>query len=232
MKTVALKVAEFADVYSGGTPSTRNPNYWNGEVVWITPKDMSSHTGIYIEDGERYITEQGLNESSACLLPSDTVILSSRAPIGYVAVARGQLSTNQGCKNLRCKEGIAHPVFVYYLLKSNTATLEAHATGSTYKELSASRLKNITFCLPEVDVQARIAAILSTYDDLIENNRRRIQLLEQAARLLYREWFVHLRFSGHEHVTITDSVPEGWEKMKISDVCETVGGGTPRTQDH
>jgi type I restriction enzyme S subunit len=220
MKTRPLKVSDFADVYSGGTPSTSNPNYWDGDVAWITPKDMSSHTGVYIERGERSITKQGLRESSAYLLPADTVILSSRAPVGYVAVARTPLATNQGCKNLRCKGGVAHPVFIYYLLKSNTARLEAHATGSTYKELSASRLKNISFHLPEdINIQGRIASILLTYDDLIENNRRRIHLLEQAARLLYKEWFVHLRFPGHEHVTITNGVPEGWEKMPLGQVA-------------
>ena len=231
MKTRTLTVSEFADVYSGGTPSTTNPNYWDGAVAWITPKDMSSHSGIYIERGERFITEQGLRESSARLLPVNTVILSSRAPVGYVAISRTPLATNQGCKNLKCREGVAHPVFIYYLLKSNTAKLESHATGSTYKELSASRLKNISFHLPEdIDVQISIASILSAYDNLIENNQRRIQLLEQSAQLLYKEWFVHLRFPGHEHVTITDGVPDGWERKTIADVCETVGGGTPSTK--
>ena len=231
MKTIRLKVSEFADVYSGGTPSTAISDYWNGEVAWITPKDMSHHTGIYIDRGERFITDRGLAESSACLLPADTVILSSRAPVGYVAVGATAFATNQGCKNLICKAGIAHPIFVYYLLKSNTSLLEANATGSTYKELSSSILKNITLRLPEnMDVQRRIASILSAYDDLIENNRRRIALLERAARELYREWFVRLRFPGHEHTKIVDGVPEGWERKKMSDVCDTVGGGTPSTK--
>lgn len=84
--------------------------------------------------------------------------------------------------------------------------------------------------LPKLPVQQSISNTLSAYDDLIENNRRRIQLLEQAARLFYREWFVHLRFPGHEHVTVTNGVPEGWVKKKIADVCETVGGGTPSTK--
>ena len=229
MRTSALKVSEFADVYSGGTPSTQEPNFWSGDVVWITPKDLSHHTGVFISEGERYISEDGLKTSSVCLLPKGTVILSSRAPVGYVAVAGCSLSTNQGCKNLVCKKGIADSIFVYYLLKSSTATLEAHATGSTFKELSTSRLKNISFLLPEIEVQQRIASIISIYDDLIENNRRRIQLLEQSARLLYKEWFISLRFPGHEHVKINNGVPEGWERKKIVDVCETVGGGTPST---
>jgi len=88
-------------------------------------------------------------------------------------------------------------------------------------------LKNIEIPIPPLSVQDRIVSILSTYDDLIENNRRRIQLLEQAARLLYREWFVRLRFPGHEHATITDGVPEGWENGTVADFFDTTSGGTP-----
>jgi type I restriction enzyme S subunit len=221
MRTRVLKVNEFAEIYSGGTPSTNNPNYWHGDISWITPKDMSTHEGVFIERGERFITEEGLRHSSAYLLPANTVIISSRAPVGYVAVAKSPLATNQGCKSLKCKEGIADPLFIYYLLKTNTALLEAHATGSTYKELSLSRLRNISFKLPvDIEIQSRIASILLAYDDLIENNRRRIQLLEQAARLLYKEWFVHLRFPGHEHVKTKDGVPEGWEMKKLGDIAQ------------
>ena len=81
--------------------------------------------------------------------------------------------------------------------------------------------------MPPLPTQARIAAILSAYDDLIENNRRRIQLLEQAARLIYQEWFVRLRFPGHEHVRIVDGVPEGWERKTMTEVCQAVVGGAP-----
>jgi type I restriction enzyme S subunit len=227
MRTRVLKVNEFAEIYSGGTPSTNNPNYWHGDISWITPKDMSTHEGVFIERGERFITEEGLRHSSAYLLPANTVIISSRAPVGYVAVAKSPLATNQGCKSLKCKEGIADPLFIYYLLKTNTALLEAHATGSTYKELSLSRLRNISFKLPvDIEIQSRIASILLAYDDLIENNRRRIQLLEQAARLLYKEWFVHLRFPGHEHVRIKDGIPEGWQRRHLSELVDTQYGYT------
>lgn len=225
MKTKLLTVAEFADVYSGGTPSTKNSNYWDGGIPWITPKDMSAHSGMYIDQGARSITEQGLHESAASLLPVNTIILSSRAPVGYVAIAKKPLSTNQGCKNLQCKEEVAFPKFIYYLLRNSTKKLRAHATGSTYTELSTNRLKNISFCLPEnVKVQEKIASVLSGYDDLIENNRQQIQLLEQAAQLLYKKWFVHLRFPGHEHATITNRVPKGWEKKTLGDIVQIKKG--------
>ena len=95
--------------------------------------------------------------------------------------------------------------------------------------LNKSTFSKIRLRVPSKTNWADIASILSTYDDLIENNRQRIQLLEQMARLLYREWFVHLRFPGHKHVTITDGVPQGWQRKTIADVCRTVGGGTPST---
>ena len=231
MTTQSLRVCDFAEVMSGGTPATSQPDNWSGTVPWVTPKDMSQHASVYIAAGSRFLSQRGLRESSARLLPPNTVILSSRAPVGYVAVAAGNLATNQGCKNLVCRDGVAHPTFVYYLLKNSKALLEANATGSTYKELSASRLKNLVFDLPaHLDVQQRIAAILYSYDSLIEINRRRIQLLERTARLLYKEWFVHLRFPGHDRTAITDGLPEGWERHRINDVCDTVGGGTPSTK--
>ena len=134
--------------------------------------------------------------------------------------AAAPLATNQGFKNLVCKPSVAVPEFVYYLLKHNTAVLESHATGATFKELSGSRLKAIQFNLPSTDRQVRIARTLSAYDDLIENNRRRMALLEDAARQLYREWFVRLRFPGHEHTRVTDGVPKGWFRKPLEELAD------------
>ena len=121
-------------------------------------------------------------------------------------------------------------LFYSFLHKGKTGGFAPLFTGSTIKHLPRQNLAKVEINIPPLPIQHRIASILSAYDDLIENNRRRIQLLEQAARLLYREWFVYLRFPGHEHVKIKDGVPEGWVKKKIADVCETVGGGTPSTK--
>ena len=120
------------------------------------------------------------------------------------------------------------PKFVYYKLK--TLHLENFNGGVSVPTLNRNVLDTIPVSIPDTDIQKRIAEDLSTYDDLIENNSRRIALLEQSARLLYKEWFVHPRFPGHEHVKIIDGVPEGWEKKIISDVCDTAGGGTPSTK--
>jgi type I restriction enzyme S subunit len=124
------------------------------------------------------------------------------------------------------------PRFLHYYLMSSQwrAVIEANIiSGATVDRIPIKRFPDFEVRIPAIRIQQRIAATLSAYDDLIENNRRRIRLLEEAARLLYREWFVRLRFPGHEHVAVVGGVPEGWGRRKISDVCETVGGGTPST---
>lgn len=224
MKWDKVRVEEFANVIGGGTPSTSNASLWDGDVPWITPKDLSGYQLRYISRGERNITEEGLRRSSARLVPEKTVLLTTRAPVGYVAIAQNPLCTNQGFKNLICDPEKAHYEFIYYLLKHNRELLESQATGSTYKELSAGRLRKIELRIPGTPVQRRIASILSAYDDLIENNLRRIKLLEESARLLYKEWFVRLRFPGHEHTRIINGVPEGWERKAVRDLAEIQSG--------
>jgi type I restriction enzyme S subunit len=123
------------------------------------------------------------------------------------------------------------PEFLYYffLYRGRAGHLSSLFTGSTIKHLPREKLALVEVPVPPHSTQNRIASVLSAYDDLIENNRRRIQLLEQAARLLYKEWFVHLRFPGHEHVNIKDGVPEGWEKLKIGNVSSFISRGiTPK----
>lgn len=120
------------------------------------------------------------------------------------------------------------PKFVYYKLQ--TMHLENFNGGASVPTLNRNSLDTILVSIPDYDTQHRIADILSAYDDLIENNRRRINLLEQSAHLLYKEWFIRLRFPGHEHVKIIDGIPEGWERKVICNVCETIGGGTPSTK--
>ena len=122
--------------------------------------------------------------------------------------------------------------FLYYnlLYRGRAGRFAPLFTGTTIKHLPRQQLAKVEVDVPPMAVQERIADILSSYDDLIENNRRRIALLEQAARELYREWFVRLRFPGHESTRIIDGVPEGWQHKKIADVCLTTGGGTPSTK--
>jgi len=120
-----------------------------------------------------------------------------------------------------------NPHFVYFYL--HTINFKRFDVGNSNPTLNRNHIHDLPALIPPLDTQTRIADILSAYDDLIENNRRRMALLEDAARLLFREWFIRLRFPGHEHTPITNGVPEGWERKRIGDVAECVGGGTPST---
>ena len=132
---------------------------------------------------------------------------------------------------MRLNQEVADPSFYHYYFKSPICRIGSIVTQGVQAGIRANDLKRLRVHIPDLETQTRIASILSAYDDLIENNRRRIQLLEQAARLLYKEWFVHLRFPGHEHVTITDGVPEGWEKTAINEYATVVRGKSYRSSE-
>ena len=121
-----------------------------------------------------------------------------------------------------------NPRFVYYALKC--LGLERFNVGGANPTLNRNHIHGLPIHLADRTTQNAIVSILSAYDDLVENNRRRISLLEEAARMLYREWFVRLRFPGHEHVRIIDGIPEGWQRQTFGDVCDAIGGGTPSTE--
>ena len=151
-------------------------------------------------------------------------MLSSRAPIGYVAIAETELATNQGFKNLVCNDKQADYRFIYYWLHLNTETLKNFASGATFPEISANTLKKIKITLPDLPTQKHTADILSAYDDLIEANNRRIELLEQAAQELYKEWFVRFRFPGHEKAKFENGLPEGWKYVRFGKAIEIIDG--------
>jgi len=183
------EIGEIADVVGGGTPSTKDTANFDGGIPWLTPKDLSLPHGRYVSGGERTISEEGLRRSSARLMPAGTVLLSTRAPVGYVAIAAGEMTTNQGFRSLVLKDGFL-PEFVYYWLLQNTEELERHASGSTFRELSGSALKRIKIRTPPLPEQRAIAHILGTLDDKIELNRRMARTLEEMARALFKAWFV------------------------------------------
>jgi len=186
MKWEKVNIEEIGTITSGGTPSTGNPAYWNGDIGWITPKDLSNYEFRFILNGERNISEEGLKNSSAKLVKANTVLLSSRAPIGYLAIAQEELTTNQGFKNITPNEK-CDSIFLFYCLKNNVEYLKSLGVGATYPELSATRLKEVKLSIPPIPTQRKIAFILSAYDDLIENNLKRIKLLEEKASLRYKQ---------------------------------------------
>ena len=186
-----MKLSEIGQIVAGGTPKTKIEEYWNGDVPWITPKDLSSHAGMYISRGERNISQVGLDNSSAKLLPKGTVLFTSRAPIGYVAIARNEVTTNQGFKSIIVDDENDN-IFIYYLLKNNIDIIENHANGSTFKEISGSVMKSLEFGIPSLREQKAIAHILSTLDDKIEVNNEINKTLENMAQAYFDDMFTNV----------------------------------------
>ena len=148
-------ISDLGAVVGGSTPSKAKPEYYTESgIAWITPKDLSVNKSKFISHGENDITELGLKNSSASIMPEGTVLFSSRAPIGYIAIAAGEVTTNQGFKSVIPKPEIGTP-FVYFFLKHNLPVIEGMASGSTFKEVSGSTMKNIPAVIPDAETLAR-----------------------------------------------------------------------------
>ena len=222
-------LGEVTDIFKGGTPKRSIERYFQGDLAWATPTDITKLNGaLYIDDTETHISEEALGKSAARLLPPGTVLLTSRATIGKVAISRIPIATNQGFANFLCKEEINN-LFLAYYLKSRRNLLISLGTGTTFLEVTKATLFDVEIPLPPLPTQRKIAAVLSAYDDLIENNTRRIKILEDMAQTLYQEWFVHFRFPGHENVAMVESplgpIPEGWEIKRVKEIVKRLRAG-------
>ncbi len=168
------ELSKIGNIVSGGTPSTSMSEYWNGEILFVTPFDLSRINSAYIENTERKITEYGLLHSSANLLPVGSIVISSRAPIGYVAIAKKEFTTNQGCKSIVLNENF-DAKFFYYCLLQNVERLKKVGGGTTFAEISKGDLEKVKLPHPkEKSEQQQIAKILSTADAVIEKTQAAI----------------------------------------------------------
>lgn len=183
-------IADIGTVVGGATPSTKDPsNYDGGDIAWITPKDLSNYEDRYISRGERNITEKGLSGCSAQLMPKHSILFTSRAPIGYVAIADGEVCTNQGFKSVVPNENTDY-LFLYYLLKYNKNMIEGLGSGTTFKEVSGSTMKGIKVRVPTtLSAQRAIGKFLNSIDCKIEENRKINKNLEEQADALYQAFF-------------------------------------------
>ena len=187
------KISDIGTVVGGATPSTKMiENYEDGRISWITPKDLANFKGRYILHGERNITERGLNSCSTQLMPPNTVLFSSRAPIGYVAIAKNEMCTNQGFKSVIPNKN-TDPLFLFYLLKYNKKAIENMGSGTTFKEVSGNTMRNIVVKIPvDIDEQKRISQILGSLDDKIEQNEQINNNLEQQAQVIFDDLFPNI----------------------------------------
>jgi type I restriction enzyme S subunit len=207
-------------------------DYSKQGIPVVMPKDIRN--GRIDESGIARIPEGKASQLSRHFLKAGSVVFPRRGEISkcaYINEEQAGFLCGTGCIKIEPPEEKLRSKFLFYFLglRQSVEWLERNAVGTTMLNLNTKILGGLKVPLFAPKKQDEIVEILSAYDDLIENNRRRIQLLEQAARLLYKEWFVHLRFPGHEHTPIIDGVPEGWEKKTAFEVMDVLSGGTPKT---
>ncbi|MGC0143920.1 restriction endonuclease subunit S [Pseudactinotalea sp. Z1732] len=207
MKTVRL--GDVAEIVSGATPKSGVADFWDGDIAWVTPADLSKLEGPYISATPRTLTEEGVRSCSTNVLPVGSVLLSSRAPIGHVAINTVPMATNQGFKSLVPRPGL-EAKFLYHWLNSKTEYLQSLGNGATFKELSKRTATQIEIPHPPIEEQRRIAAILDQADALRTKRRQSLAHLDDLTQSIF-----HAMFGA-----TADTVPLG-------DLCRFYSGGTP-----
>ena len=240
MELKKYKLGEVAEICNGSTPSTSDKSNYDGAIVWATPKDLSDQQTKYFLKGARNITKKGFESCSTQIIPANNILMSSRAPIGLVAVNKGDCCTNQGFKSIVLDKTKVDVDYMYYYLKYHVKEIEALGTGTTFKEVSKASFENYEISIPEIGVQRSIASVLSILDDKILLNRSINRNLEALAKQLYDYWFVQFDFpnedgrpyksSGGKMVWNEDlkrEIPEGWKNGVFSDIANITMGQSP-----
>ena len=209
------KLSEIMDLIGGGTPKTSNPDYWGGDIPWISVKDFNGERR-YVGDTEKKITKLGLENSSTKILSKGDIIISARGTVGELAIIPSDMAFNQSCYGLRAKDFV-DSCFLYYLLKQSVNILKHNTHGSVFDTITRETFENISVKLPPLPTQQKIAAILSSLDDKIELNNKINTNLEQQAGALFKNWFVDFEPFGGK-------MPEGWKVGKLSEIADYLNG--------
>jgi len=208
-------------------------DYSEKGVPVVMPKDIID--GKVDDSSIARVEMHHIQRLSRYTISEGDILYPRRGDVGkcaFISAKQNGWLCGTGCLRVSINQDKANSRFIFFQLQKRDTIgwIENHAIGATMLNLNTSILSNVPIELPTLNTQRRIAEILSRYDSLIENYQRQIKLLEEAAQRLYKEWFVDLHFPGHENTPIIDGIPEGWEKKKIADVCDTIGGGTPSTK--
>lgn len=187
-----VKIKDVCQVVSGATPSTSNSSYYDGNIFWITPKDLADNNNRkYIHDCGRKITTDGYNSCSTVMIPKNNILISTRAPIGYMAINRVECCTNQGFKSLICDTKKVVVDYLFYLLKSRMNEIELLGSGTTFKEVSKTSIENFEIELPSLEAQEQIASILSQIDDQIERNNTMVKKLQVLGKAIFEQFAIN-----------------------------------------
>jgi type I restriction enzyme S subunit len=200
-------IGEVCDVVSGATPKTGNQAYWDGDIAWVTPKDLSDSGEKYLSDTPRTITKAGLKSCSATMIPAGSVLFSSRAPIGLVAINTIPVCTNQGFKSMVPREGRISPDYLYWWLLTHRSSIQQKGRGATFKEVSKKIVENLRIPLPPMHEQKRIAGILDAADALRAKRRESLSQLDILVRSTFLDMFAD---------PVTN--PMGWEVRKFGSI--------------
>ncbi len=226
MELKKYRLGDIAKVVNGSTPSTLHPEYYDGDVVWITPKDLSEQKSKYIQKGERNITTEGYNSCSTQMIPANNILLTSRAPIGLVAINSVECCTNQGFKNIIVDNSKADVDYLYYYIKYHIKEIEILGAGTTFKEVSKNALEKYIISIPSLSSQRKIAGVLSALDQKIALNRTINQSLEQLAKTIYTYYFLqfHNAKALTYNPTLKKMLPTGWEYITTDKLTNVVTG--------
>ncbi len=227
-----INIGELGRVITGKTPSTKRPEYYGGIYPFITPTDIGGNN--HLVQTARFLSEEGCKSFQSILLPVGSVcFVCIGATIGKICITDKPSFTNQQINSIIVDQKHYDNRFVYHLLRTRADNIKRIAGGAATPIVNKTAFSSVEVRVPPLPIQRKIAAILSAYDDLIENNLRRIKILEEMAQLIYCEWFVKFRFPGHEKVKMVDSplgkIPEGWEVVRFTDIADVLSGGTPKT---
>lgn len=234
---------QIGEVILGGTPSTKKLEYWNGDIPFVTPNDLSDTNSPFIAKTVRNITKLGLSKSSGNLLLENTLVISTRAPIGYMAVTLGECVTNQGCKSIVFDEN-QYPLFHYYNTHNYIAKMKSLGSGTTFAEISKSDLEKIKVVYPQsLAEQKHISDILSSCDSVIQNTQKVIDKYKAIKQGMMHDLFTRgltkdgkLRPSYQEAPELykpseLGMIPKEWSETAVIEIGEVVSGGTPSTKN-
>jgi type I restriction enzyme S subunit len=228
-----VRIDDICEVVGGSTPSTNKKEYWNGDILWAIPTDITKLKGNIISDTEKKITEKGLSACAAKVLPEGSILITSRATIGECAINTKPMATNQGFASLKCKENI-HNWFIFYKIAAMRKKLEKLGSGSTFKETSKKSIRAIKMSFPPFSEQKKIAEILLTVDDAIEKSNEIIEKTKELKKGLMQQLLT--RGIGHTKFKKTKigEIPVNWEVKQISEVVGKIidnRGKTPPLVD-
>ena len=221
-----INIGDLGTIITGKTPPTTNKNYYGDYAVFIKPTDISEQSKYTYETEEMY-SKLAAEKYESSLIPKGAICVPCIGTIGTkMTMTPCDCYTNQSINSIICNENYDNE-YVYYLIKNFLPGLKAYnlGTASGREYVSKSNFEKIELVAEQdKEIQKKIGVILSRYDSLIENYQKQIKLLEEATQRLYKEWFVDLRFPGHENTNIVDGVPEGWEKKKLIDLVDVQYG--------